>query len=170
MKQSKAVGNIACATVLVACSIGALAQSLPAGVEGTWRITGQQPKKDRALTGTCASGPVHVDRSLKGTKVQLSNQQIDWGNYTAQNPAPAVHTLDTADFMQQYLRGGVTMQQLGLAGAAKVEVIQLGAPGTLPFDAIVVKDPSTIYFTRCGLFTEAVHAGGFVAPRLPEPQ
>lgn len=154
--------------VMVTCTGGLLAQSLPAGVEGNWRITGQQPKKDSQITGSCAAGPVHVDRSLKGTKVQVGERQIVWGKYTAQDPKPAVHTLAAADFMQQYIRGGVTMQQLGFPGSGKVEVIQLGNPGTLPFDAIVVKDPSTIYFTRCGLFTEAVHAGGFVAPALPQ--
>ncbi len=164
----KAFVQLALATVVVTYAAGVLAQSLPAGVEGTWRITGQQPKKDRQLTGSCAAGPVRVDRSLKGTKVQLSEKEMVWGSATAHDPMPAVHTLEAADFMQQYIRGGVTLQQLGFPGTGKIEVIQLGAPGTLPFDAIVVKDPSTIYFTRCGLFTEAVHAGGFVAPPLPQ--
>jgi hypothetical protein len=49
-------------------------------------------------------------------------------------------------------------------------MIKLGAPGTLPFDTIVVLDPSTVYFERCGLFMQAVHDSGFVAPPLPNQQ
>jgi hypothetical protein len=158
------------ATAMMTCTAAMLAESLPAGVEGTWRITHQLPKKADALAGTCAAGPVRPDHSLIGKKVQVSDRQIVWNGTTAQNPQPAVHAMTPADFMQQYMRGGLTLKELGLAGAQKIEVIQFGAPGSLPFDAIVVRDPSTIYFTRCGLFTEAVHAGGFVAPRLPDSQ
>ena len=170
MNRTKVFGQVLFAITMMAFPAGALAQSLPAGIEGTWRITRQLPKKQSALTGPCDGAPVRIDRSLKGNKVKLGDKEMVWGDSTAQNPAPAVHTLNAADFMQQYMRGGITLQQLGLSSAGKIEVIQLGAPGTLPFDAIVVKDPSTIYFTRCGLFTEAVHAGGFVAPPLPQPQ
>ena len=157
------------ATALMTCT-GLLAESLPAGVEGTWRFTHQLPKKGDALTASCVPGPVRPDHSLIGSKVQVSDRQIVWNGATTQNPQPAVHAMTPSEFMQQYMHGGVTLKELGLAGAQKIEVIQFGAAGALPFDAIVVRDPSTIYFARCGLFTEAVHAGGFVAPRLPEPQ
>jgi hypothetical protein len=157
------------AMAAVACCAGVMAQSLPAGVEGTWRITRQLPKKG-VILASCAGGPVRGDQTLKGTNVELGKNKIVWAGATVQNPAPTVHTLTPADFMQQYMQGGVTLKDLGLAGTQKIEVIQFGAAGALPFDAVVVRDPSTIYFARCGQFTEAVHAGGFIAPPLPQPQ
>ena len=59
------------------------------------------------------------------------------------------------------------MHELDLDRGSKIEVIRLGSPGTLPFDTIIVLDPSTLYFERCGIFMEAVHDSGFVAPPLP---
>jgi hypothetical protein len=34
----------------------------------------------------------------------------------------------------------------------------------------VILDPSILYFERCGIFMEAEHASGFVAPPLPNQQ
>jgi hypothetical protein len=62
---------------------------------------------------------------------------------------------------------GATLHELNLDRGSKVEVIKLGAPGTLPFDTVVILDPSTLYFERCGIFMEAIHDSGFVAPPLP---
>jgi hypothetical protein len=165
----KSLKVLACATVAMACTAGAMAESLPAGVEGTWRITRQLPKKG-VISTACPGAPVRGDQALKGTKVELGESRVVWAGATVENPSPSVHEVDAADFMQQYMHGGVTLKDLGLAGTQRIEVIRFGAGGTLPFDAVVVRDPSTIYFVRCGQFTEAVHAGGFVAPPLPQPQ
>jgi hypothetical protein len=62
------------------------------------------------------------------------------------------------------------MDELSLDRGSKVEVITLSAPGTLPFDTVVLLDPSRLYFERCGIFMEAVHDSGFVAPPLPNQQ
>ena len=164
MRVSRIACGVGFATMWVTCATCVLAQSLPAGVEGNWRITRQRPSKQGRLTGPCAGGTVAPDKSVIGSHVQIKDRTVVWGNYAAENPSPKVSMVDTAEFTRQYLRGGVKLKDLGFASGAKVEVIRLGAPGTLPFDTIVIKDPSTIYFEQCGLFSEAVHDGGFVAP------
>jgi hypothetical protein len=74
--------------------------------------------------------------------------------------------VDPAEFSAHHSQAGATLHELELDRGSKIEVIHLGSPGTLPFDTIIVKDPSTLYFEHCGIFMEAIHNSGFVAPRL----
>jgi hypothetical protein len=97
----------------------------------------------------------------------MSDRNIVWGAASATDPAARVSMMDPADFSAHHSQAGATLHDLGLDRSSKIEVIHLGAPGTLPFDTIVVKDPSSLYFERCGIFMEAVHDSGFVAPPLP---
>jgi hypothetical protein len=144
----------------------ALGQNLPAGVGGYWKITKMLPKKPVA-SPSCNANPAFFSKAARGTRVLMSDESIVWGSATAANPAPRVSMVDPADFNAQHSQAGATLHDLSLDRGAKVEVIKLGAPGSLPFDTIVILDPSTVYFERCGIFMEAVHASGFVAPRLP---
>lgn len=154
------------AAALLAMAPAALAQNLPAGMGGYWKITKIHPKK-AAATAVCTASPAFFSKAARGSRVLMSDRNIAWGSAMAIDPAPRVSMVDPADFSAHHGGAGVTLHELNLDRGSQVEVIKLGAPGTLPFDTIVVLDPSTLYFERCGIFMEAVHDSGFVAPALP---
>jgi hypothetical protein len=155
--------------VLIAIVPAALAQNLPAGISGYWKITKMYPKKP-AATPACTANPAFFSKRARGTRVLMSDRNVVWGSASASDPAPRVSMVDPADFSAHHSEAGVTLHDLALDRGSKIEMIKLGAPGTLPFDTIVVLDPSTVYFERCGLFMQAVHDSGFVAPPLPNQQ
>jgi hypothetical protein len=155
--------------VLIAIVPAALAQNLPAGISGYWKITKMHPKKPTATPG-CTANPAFFSKRARGTRVLMSDRNVVWGSASASDPAPRVSMVDPADFSAHHSEAGVTLHDLALDRGSKIEMIKLGAPGTLPFDTIVVLDPSTVYFERCGLFMQAVHDSGFVAPPLPNQQ
>ena len=144
----------------------ALAQNLPAGVGGYWKITKMYPKKPLA-TPACAPNPAFFSKFGRGTRVLMSDRNIVWGTASATDPGPRVSMEDPAEFSAHHSEAGANLHDLELDRSSKIEVIRLGSPGTLPFDTIVVKDPSRLYFERCGVFMEAIHDSGFVAPPLP---
>jgi hypothetical protein len=151
--------------VLIAIVPPALAQNLPAGISGYWKITKMHPKKP-AATPSCTANPAFFSKTARGTRVLMSDRNFVWGSASASDPAPRVSMVDPADFSAHHLQSGVTMRELELDRGSKVEVLHLASPGTLPFDTVVILDPSTVYFERCGIFMEAVHDSGFVAPPL----
>jgi hypothetical protein len=155
-----------CGVALIGLAPAALAQNLPAGLAGYWKITKMHPKKPLA-TPSCTANPAFFSKTARGSRVLMSDQKIVWSSATATNPGPSVSMVDPPDFNPQHSQPGVTLHELHLDQGSKIEVIKLGAPGPLPFDTIVVLDPSTLYFERCGIFMEAVHDSGFVAPPLP---
>lgn len=156
--------RIMLAIVCIAAS-AAECQTLPAGTGGYWKLTRLFPEHHARVAGPCSANPAFFSKGGRGTRVLMSDRNIVWGDASATDPQAAVRTLPPAEFDEKYGTAGVSAHALGLSSDA-VEVIQLGAPGTLPFDTIVVKDPSTLLFERCGFFMEAAHAGGFVAPPL----
>ena len=157
------------AAVLVAMAPAVLAQNLPVGISGYWKITKMYPKKAVA-TPACTANPAFFSKNAKGSRVLLSDHSMAWGGVSATNPAPRLSMMDPADFIAHHSQAGVSLKQLGLDRSSKIQTIKLGAPGTLPFDTIVILDPSTVYFEHCGTFVEAVHDNGFVAPPLPNQQ
>lgn len=157
------------ACALIAMAPAVLAQNLPAGISGYWKITKMHPKKP-LVTPSCTANPAFFSKTARGSRVLMSDQKIVWGSATATSPEPRVSMVDPADFNPQHSQPGVTLHELALDHGSKIEMIKLGAPGALPFDTIVVLDPSTVYFERCGIFMEAVHDSGFVAPPLPNGQ
>jgi hypothetical protein len=167
MKHTLRTMKIFGAAAFIAIAPAALvAQSLPAGVGGYWKITKMYPKKPSATPGACVASPAFFSKMAKGSRVLVSDRNVVWGGASATDPAAHVNMVESADFAARYAQSGATLDELVLR-SAKIEVIELAAPGNLPFDTIVVKDPSTVYFERCGLFMEAVHSSGFVAPPLP---
>ena len=156
-------------TAMITIAPIALAQNLPAGVGGYWKITKMYPKKPVA-TSACSANPAFFSKTARGSRVLLSDRSIVWGSTSATDPAPRVSMIEPGDFSAHHSEAGVTLHDLALDRGSKVEVIKFGAPGTLPFDTIVILDPSTLYFERCGIFMEAVHDSGFVAPPLPNQQ
>jgi hypothetical protein len=150
-------------------TLAATAQSLPVGVDGYWKITKMYPKKPAETPG-CTPNPAFFSKFSRGSRILMSNRSIVWGTASATDPSPRLTMVDPADFSAHYAQAGASLHVLDLDHGSKVEVITLGSPGTLPFDTVVVKDPSTLYFERCGLFMEAIHDSGFVAPPLPNQQ
>lgn len=156
-------------TAMIAIAPIALAQNLPAGVGGYWKITKMYPKKPRA-TPDCTASPAFFSKMARGSRVLMSDRNIVWGGASATDPGARVSMVDPGEFSAHHSESGVTMHELSLDRGSKVEVITLSAPGTLPFDTVVLLDPSRLYFERCGIFMEAVHDSGFVAPPLPNQQ
>jgi hypothetical protein len=124
------------------------------------------PKKPVATSG-CTANRAFFSKMARGSRVLMSDRNIVWGGASATDPAARVSMVDPAEFSAHHSQAGATMHELDLDRGSKIEVIHLGSPGTLPFDTIIVLDPSTLYFERCGIFMEAVHDSGFVAPPLP---
>jgi hypothetical protein len=148
-----------------ALAMAATAQNLPAGVGGYWKITKMIPKKPVA-TPSCTANPPFFSKRARGSRVLLSDRNIVWGGTSATDPGARVSTVEPAEFSAQHSEAGATLRDLEMDRGSNIEVIQLSAPGTLPFDTIIVKDPSTLYFERCGIFMEAIHDSGFVAPPI----
>ena len=153
-------------TAMIAIAPIALAQNLPAGVGGYWKITKMYPKKPIAAPG-CTANPAFFSKMARGSRVLMSDRNIVWGGASATDPGARVSMVDPGEFSARHSESGVTMHELSLDRGSKVEVITLSAPGTLPFVTVVLLDPSRLYFERCGIFMEAVHDSGFVAPPLP---
>jgi hypothetical protein len=154
------------AAALLATAPAALAQDLPAGVGGYWKITKMHPKKLVDTPG-CTANPAFFSKRARGSRVLMSDRNIVWGAASATDPAARVSMVDPGEFSAHHAEAGVTLHDLALDRGSKVEVLHLSSPGTLPFDTVVILDPSTVYFERCGIFMEAVHDSGFVAPPLP---
>ena len=161
-----------CCTLLLTVASLASAQNppegqrLPAGLAGSWKITRMLPKKPAPASAACTPSTAFFNKHARGTRVEMSDTSIVWGAESARNPDLRVRNVEISDFNAKYAQAGVTANALGLGGD-QVEVIEVGAHDTLPFDTIVVRDPSTLLFEHCGLFMEAVHDSGFVAPPLP---
>ena len=60
--------RVVCATALVTIAPAALAQSLPAGVQGYWKITKQRPEHPIAMPGGCMSNPSFSGPTAKNTR------------------------------------------------------------------------------------------------------
>lgn len=165
MKNALPLWKTLALTAMLGIAPATLAQNLPAGVGGYWKITKMFPKKPIATSG-CTANPEFFSKRARGSRVLMSDRNIVWGGASATDPASSVSMVDPSEFSAQHSQAGVTLHDLSLDRGSKVEVIHLGSPGTLPFDTIVVLDPSTLYFERCGIFMEAVHDSGFVAPPL----
>jgi hypothetical protein len=154
------------AAVWIAIMPAAVAQNLPAGVGGYWKITKMLPKKPMA-TPSCTANPAFFSKMARGSRILMSDRNIVWGGASATDPSAQVSMVEPAEFSAHHSQAGATLHDLEMDHGSKIEVIHLGSPGSLPFDTIIVKDPSTLYFERCGLFMEAIHDSGFVAPPLP---
>lgn len=143
----------------------ATAQNLPAGVGGYWKITKMIPKKPVAMP-SCTANLAFFSKKGRGSRVLMSDRNIVWGETSATDPGARVSSVEPAEFSSEHSQAGATLRDLEMDHGSKIEVIHLSAPGTLPFDTVIVKDPSTVYFERCGIFMEAIHDSGFVAPPL----
>jgi hypothetical protein len=166
MKNQISIWQALGVAALMAVGPAAMAQNLPAGVDGYWKITKMLPKKPMATPG-CTANPAFFSKMARGSRVLMSDRNIVWGGTSATDPGAQVSMVDPAEFSAQHSQAGASLRDLEMDRGSKIEVIHLGSPGTLPFDTVIVKDPSTLYFTHCGIFMEAVHNSGFVAPPLP---
>jgi hypothetical protein len=144
----------------------AMAQNLPAGLGGYWKITKMIPKKPRTVSG-CMANPSFFGKAARNSMVLISDRNIVWGSASATDPGTTVRMVPPEQFQADHSGAGVTLHDLELDNGSQIQVIHLATPGSLPFDTIVMLDPSTVYFERCGIFMQAIHSSGFVAPPLP---
>ena len=81
----------------------ALAQNLPAGVGGYWKITKMHPKKPRATPG-CTANPAFFSKMARGSRVLMSDRNIVWGGASATDPAARVSMVDPAELVRSIPR------------------------------------------------------------------
>ena len=115
-------------TAMIAIAPIALAQNLPAGVGGYWKITKMYPKKPIAAPG-CTANPEFFSKMARGSRVLMSDRNIVWGGASATDPGARVSMVDPGEFSAHHSESGVTMHELSLDRGSKVEVITLSAPG-----------------------------------------
>jgi hypothetical protein len=159
---------------LISFSFPSFAQYIPAGMQGTWKVhkilathTGSAHTSAMvAAAGSCVGAL--PDRRLIGKNITLGEHGAAMEGASVQDAQPTMSTMSAADFTAKYLGGGGSLKDLDMANVSKVQMVTFGAPGTLPFDTVLVKSPSTLIFERCGVFYDAVRNGSFKAPKLPE--
>jgi hypothetical protein len=166
MKSRMAALTMLAVAAWIVIAPRATAQNLPAGVGGYWKITGMIPKKP-VVTASCSANPAFFSKRARNGRVLMSDRNIVWSGTSATDPGARVSMVDPTEFSAHHSQAGATLRDLEMDHGSKIEVIHLDSPGNLPFDTIIVKDPSTLYFERCGIFMEAIHDSGFVAPPLP---
>ncbi len=146
------------------------AQSFPAGVQGTWKIT-KMLKPKQGVGMSCANGaayisPINQDAILQ-KYVTLDDRTATLEGAATQNESPQSSTMDLSEFAARFLAPGVSTKFLHLQ-SSKIQLINLGTPASFPFSTIIVQSPSTLIFEGCGFFYEATHNTGFKAPKLPD--
>lgn len=142
-------------------------QSFPAGAQGTWKVV----KKIDTSAGSAACGG-GVPTIPKGAKISIGPHALLLEGQGMTDARPTVQTMSPAQFMDQYLGGQQKdLKRLAL-GNNSLEIITPASESAgsehAVFDRVIVRDPSSLLFERCGTFFETVHAGGFQAPTMPD--
>jgi hypothetical protein len=161
----KSLWTAAVAVAFAGAALPALAQYVPAGMEGTWRVHKLLRAGSGAQPGAPCTGTVLIEAD-RGQDISLGEHSVVWRGKTFDEVKPQMQTISAGDFASEYLNGGQGLHDLGL-NAAQVELLKLGNSQGLPFDTVIAKTPSTLIFGRCGVFYDAVRHGDFKAPRLP---
>ncbi len=139
------------------------AQYIPAGMQGSWKVRKllgmQGPPVDQCPGGL-------PDKTLIGTLITLGEHGAATDRTSVADAQPKMATMSAYDFTAKYLGASGSPSSLGL-NVNQVQFVTLGAPGSLPFDMVLVKSPSMLIFGHCGFFYDAVRDGTFKAPKLP---
>src|SRR5580692_7774054 len=99
------------AAALMAMAPAALAQNLPAGIGGYWKITKMHPKKPLATPG-CDANPAFFSKMARGSRILMSDRNIVWGGASATDPGARVSMVDPGEFSAHHSESGVTMHEL----------------------------------------------------------
>lgn len=146
----------------IACSLtsAGFAQYVPARMQGEWKIRKLlEPEGGRGISCGIGAGPDPMSsKDFIDKTVTLEEHSGVLQDQPAENLSPSLSTLDIIDFTAKYIPGQSARSYLGIR-ADKVEVLTTGTAGYFPFNAVIVKDPTTLLFERCGFFYEATHSG-----------
>ena len=156
--------------LLLSKALPTQAQSFPAGVQGTWKIT-KLLVPEHGRGGACSEGTASVSALNRDQIVHkyviLRDGTAMLEGHQPQAVATSLQSMDAPAFAAHYLLPAASAKELHLA-PGKVQVIDLGAPRSFPFSTLIVQSPSTLIFGACGYFYQAIHDNGFQAPKLPE--
>ena len=137
------------------------ASSMPAELEGTWRIQRIIP------TRTITCWDERQARKLIGTLVRYTPAEFQWQTHSVSNPSVTSHVWTAEQFHDQYYGGPndsqVDFLQLGIHSSTVTE-FSIAHPaanitgGTveIPGDSVLLKGPTQIVLSVCNVYFEAV--------------
>ena len=156
--------RILLAVLLLAAGHTALqAQSMPASITGSWRITKILP------THNAACWDKDQAAKLVGSNLRYQQGSMIWQGGLVEIPEALSRSLSRRKFQDEY---NVDLAELGIK-AVEVTEIDLqhedaditGATTEVPGDTVVLAAPGRIVVSACGVFYEAVRATQKPSPK-----
>ena len=154
--RSRSVGRaIAAGTALAlmgACCEIATAQQFPKNVQGSWRWRRTLEVRDGSWAGSCI-GPA----ATLAAPIKIGERSILWGGQFMSEAHPELKNVSSRRFARKHLAMGVAdLKYLGIRSST-FETISVGDslfPSERPVDLLLIKDPDTLIFEKCGGFYE----------------
>jgi hypothetical protein len=146
----------------VAIGVAQNSRSLPAQLQGKWRIRRMIP------TRTITCWDERQARSILGTEIEYAPTIFRWKNHTIPNPVSTSRTLNASEFRQEYSGGGandsqVDFGQLGIRSPS-VTIVSIAHPDAditgggsveIPGDTILLKAQNQIVISVCNVYFKA---------------
>jgi hypothetical protein len=135
-----------------ACCETAKAQRFPKGVQGSWRWSQTLKLRDGGWAGSCIEPAVTV-----AARIKIGERSILWGVQFMSEAHPEFRKVSSRHFARKHLAMGLAdLKYLGIR-SSPFETISVGDPlfpSERPVDLILIKDPDTLIFEKCGGFYE----------------
>lgn len=164
VRGRSSIARLATATALLATLPQTLmAEPLPSGLRGSWRIIRVLPTKN---TG-CWSREQASD--LLGSTLTYAPRSIRWKGGTVPLNDIDVRTVTAEEFASESgsVGGRTSFDQIGIHARSVTEVdLQhedmdiTGATTEVPGDAVLMAAPNRIVVSACGVYFEATRTGG----------
>jgi hypothetical protein len=147
--------------LLLNCLTIAVAQDIPAQLQGKWIIKRVLP------TSTISCWSYKEARRLVGTEIEYTSDTLRWKDRVASHPLVAVSVVSAEQFHRENSGGGaadsqVTLGQLGIQMANATQVVlthpdikPIWSAYEIPGDKVLIKDETTIIFQVCNVYLEA---------------
>jgi hypothetical protein len=133
------------------CGI-ATAQQFPKGVQGSWRWSRTLEARDGSWAGSCIEPEATLTASIK-----IGERSILWGVQFMSEAHPESRKVSARRFARKHLAMGIAdLKYLGIRSST-FETISIGDtpfPSERPVDLVLIKDPDTLIFEKCGGFFE----------------
>jgi hypothetical protein len=146
---------------LCAAVLPVVAESLPAGLAGTWKITRLLPTKSTACWDASQARP------LLGSKLVYTDSAIRWRGGRVPLEGVITRTVTAAEFRKENSTLGVPpdFSELGIR-ASRVTEVDLqhedaditGSTTEVPGDSVLMVAPNRIVVSACGVYFEATRA------------
>lgn len=139
-------------TLIGVCCQIVMAQQFPRSVQGSWRWKRTLEVHDGSWAGSCIAPAATLAAPIK-----IGEQSILWGGQYINEAHPEVRKVSSLSFARRHLALGVDdLKYLGIR-SSRFETISVGNslfPSERPVDLLLIKDPDTLIFERCGGFYE----------------